>query len=529
MRTSLSSFILILKSLSLLLFLAAANSSHATDLSKSSLIPKPVTVKSTGGFFELTSGSAIHISDKQPELIPVAQYLANQLNPATGYNFTVQVSAVLPAVNAILLEINDTLRQLGQEGYTLQITKEIVRISANTPEGIFRAIQTIRQLLPATIESNIQQKGPWKMATGTITDYPTYAYRGAMLDVARHFFGVEDVKRFIDLIAMYKMNVLHLHLADDQGWRIEIKSWPALTEIGSTTQVGGGKGGYYTQEDYKGLVQYAADRFITIVPEIDMPGHTNAALASIPELNPDNKPTALYTGMKVGFSTLQTNKEFTYQFLNDLFRELAAMTPGPYIHVGGDESHVTKKEDYIPFIERVQEIVNANGKLMIGWDETTQSALKSTTVAQYWSKAENATRGVAKGVKIIMSPAAKAYLDMKYNTKTKLGLHWAGYIEVDAGYNWDPATLVPGIKKENILGVEAPLWSETVTNINEIESLLFPRLPGYAEIGWTAGSQRSWEEYKIRLGHQAERFKIMGIDYYPSVKVPWKKVKQAPN
>jgi hexosaminidase len=526
MKTTLFGFTAILKSLFLMLALSTATATMATDLAKSALIPKPVSVKSAAGFFELKSSTVIQISDQNPELVPVAQYLANQLNPATGYNFSVKVSAEVPVADAILLEITDTLAKLGQEGYQLHITKEMAKISANTPEGIFRAIQTVRQLLPASIESNKLQKGPWKMAAGTITDDPTYTYRGAMLDVARHFFEVEDVKRFIDLIAMYKMNVLHLHLADDQGWRIEIKSWPALTEIGSTTQVGGGKGGYYTQEEYKGLVQYAADRFITIVPEIDMPGHTNAALASIPELNPDNIPTKLYTGMKVGFSTLQTNKEFTYQFLKDLFRELAALTPGPYLHVGGDESHVTKKEDYIPFIERVQEMVNASGKQMIGWDETTQSALKPSSIAQYWSKAENATRGVEKGVKIIMSPAAKAYLDMKYHPKTKLGLHWAGYIEVDAGYKWDPATLVPGIKKENILGIEAPLWSETVTNIREIESLLFPRLPGYAEIGWTAGSQRSWEEYKHRLGAQAERFKIMGINYYPSVKVPWKTANQ---
>jgi hexosaminidase len=318
------------------------------------------------------------------------------------------------------------------------------------------------------------------------------------------------------------MNVLHLHLADDQGWRIEIKSWPKLTEIGGSTEVGGGKGGFYTQEEYKDLVQYAADRFITIIPEIDMPGHTNAALASIPELNPDNVAVKLYTGTKVGFSTLQTNKDFTYQFLNDVIRELVSMTPGPYIHVGGDESHVTKKEDYIPFIERVQEIVLANGKQMIGWDETTLSALKSTSVAQYWSKAENALRGVSKGAKIIMSPAAKAYLDMKYHPKTKLGLHWAGYIEVDAGYKWDPATLVPGITKTNILGIECPLWSETVHNMKEIEFLLFPRLPGYAEIGWTDSSLRHWEEYKTRLGNQASRFKFMGINYYPSAKVPWK-------
>lgn len=521
-KTSNIHFALILSALFITLSLPAALPADRVDLTMAALIPKPVSVKATEGTFQLKSSTVICISDEVPALKRVAQYLAGKLNPATGFNISIQTSGTIPTSDCILLEINISNSELGQEGYELTISPERIRLAANTPEGIFRGIQTLRQLLPASIESNKQQEGPWAIATGTILDYPSYVYRGAMLDVARHFFGANDVKRFIDLIAAYKMNHLHLHLADDQGWRIEIKSWPALTEIGGSTQVGGGKGGFYTQETYKEIVQYAADRFITIVPEIDMPGHTNAALASIPKLNPDNNPVKLYTGTKVGFSTLQTNKDFTYEFLNDVFRELAAMTPGPYLHVGGDESHVTKKEDYIPFIERVQEIVSANGKQMIGWDETTQSSLKPTAIAQYWSKAENAKRGVSKGMKIIMSPSAKAYLDMKYDSKSKLGLNWAGYIEVDTGYKWNPATLVPGISKENILGVEAPLWSETVSTMDEIEYLLFPRLPGYAEIGWSDAAGRSWDEYKVRLGKQAGRFKFMEIDYYPSAKVPWK-------
>ncbi len=522
MKTFNSRVALFLIALFVMLNLTAVHVAFAADLTKAALIPKPVSVKAAGGFFTLQGGTVILISEESPELIHVAKYLADRLNPATGFNLAIHSAGAIHASNCILLETNISNSQLGSEGYELTISVENIKLTANTPEGIFRGIQTIRQLFPASIESSTVQKGPWKIAAGTILDYPSYSYRGSMLDVARHFFGATDVKRYIDLIAAYKMNVLHLHLADDQGWRIEIKSWPALTEIGSTTQVGGGKGGFYTQEVYKDLVQYAADRFITIVPEIDMPGHTNAALASIPELNPENQPTKLYTGTNVGFSTLQTHKDFTYKFLNDVIRELAAMTPGQYIHVGGDESHSTSKEDYIPFIEKVQDLVLANGKMMMGWDETALSALKPNSVAQYWAKAENAKLGVSKGVKIVMSPAAKAYIDMKYNPKTHLGLHWAGYVEVDTGYKWDPATLVPGITKENILGVECPLWSETISNINQIETLLFPRLPGYAEIGWTSNSDRKWEEYRIRLGHQAERFKVMGIHYYPSAKVSWK-------
>jgi hexosaminidase len=522
MKTIISRFMVNLISLFLILTFAVALPVSASDLTKVAIIPKPVSISATGKNFELKSNLVIRVNETGAEMTRVAQYLADRLNPATGLNIAVQSSGEMPEANFILLETGINNTQLGQEGYELTITQENIRLAANGAEGIFRGIQTIRQLLPAAIESSEPQKGPWKIATGTIVDYPAYSYRGSMLDVARHFFGPEIVKKYIDHIAAYKMNVLHLHLADDQGWRIEIKSWPALTAIGGSTQVGGGKGGYYTQDEYRDLVKYAADRFITIIPEIDMPGHTNAALASVPELNPDNIATKLYNGTKVGFSTLETNKEFTWQFLNDVIRELVSLTPGPYIHIGGDESHATKKEDYIPFIEKVQDIVLANGKQMIGWDETTQSALKPTSVAQYWSKAENAVRGVSKGVKIIMSPAAKAYLDMKYNPKTLLGLNWAGYVEVDTGYKWDPATLVPGIAKENILGVECPLWSETLTNMSDIESLVFPRLPGYAEIGWTDAAARNWEEYKIRLGSHGNRFKAMGINFYPSTKIIWK-------
>jgi hexosaminidase len=386
---------------------------------------------------------------------------------------------------------------------------------------LFRGIQTIRQIFPANIELATRQEGPWRIPTGTILDYPVYSYRGVMLDVARHFFGVDDVKRFIDFLACYKMNVLHLHLSDDQGWRIEIKSWPNLATNGGSTQVGGGKGGYYTQEQYADIVQYAKERYIMIVPEIDMPGHTNAALASYAELNCNEKVTELYTGIRVGFSALCTGKEITYKFIDDVIRELAALTPGPYIHIGGDESHVTKIEDYIPFINKLQDIVLAHGKQVIGWDDIALAGLKANVIAQHWSNVKNANLAVSQGAKILMSPAKKAYLDIQYNAKSKFGLHWAGYIEVDSAYTWDLETLIPGVGKENVLGIEAPLWTETITNMDEMEYLVFPRLPGYAEIGWTPSITRNWDEYKVRLGKHGERFKAMDINYYPSELVPW--------
>jgi len=495
----------------------------SSDLSKAAIIPKPVSITSTGEYFVLKSHTNIYIQGDSKELKETGQYLADRLKLSTGFDINVKSIDKMQRPGNIYLTLKDKNSSSlpGDEAYELVITKQQVLLSANNPAGLFRGIQTIRQLLPAKIELASKQKGPWKISTGTITDYPAYSYRGAMLDVARHFFSVQDVKRVIEFLASYKMNFLHLHLSDDQGWRIEIKSWPELAKHGGNTQVGGGRGGYYTQEQYSEIVNYAKERYITIVPEIDMPGHTNAALASYAGLNCNGKATELYTGIEVGFSTLCTTSDITYKFIDDVVRELAALTPGPYIHIGGDESHSTKREDYIPFINKVQDIVTSHGKQVFGWDDIAISSLKPDVVAQHWASVKNANLAVGQGAKIIMSPARKAYLDMQYDKTTKLGLHWAAYIEVDSAYIWDPATLVTGVGKENVFGIEAALWTETITNMKDMEFMLFPRLPGYAEIGWTPSIQRNWNEYKVRLGEQGERFKAMGINYYPSAKVLW--------
>jgi len=323
------------------------------------------------------------------------------------------------------------------------------------------------------------------------------------------------------LIAGYKLNALHLHLSDDQGWRIEIKSWPKLATHGGSTQVGGGKGGYYTQEQYKDIVKYAAERYITIIPEVDFPGHTNAALASYPELNCNGKAPVLYTGTEVGFSTVCVNKEITFKFVDDVMRELSEITPGPYIHVGGDESHATKKEDFIKFVNKSQQIVLAHGKKPIGWEEVSQGTLQPGTIVQYWSNAKHAQTAAKNGSKMIMSPAKKVYLDMSYDSTSKLGLHWAAYIEVDSAYMWDPATIADGITQDDILGVESPLWSETLVTMDDIEYMAFPRILGHAEIGWSPAAARNWDEYKVRLGKHGKRLTAKEINFYKSKLVPW--------
>jgi hexosaminidase len=494
-----------------------------------SVIPKPVSSSATGKTFFLTKNTVIVFDSSGEETQAIAQYLADNLKSIT--NLALPVSGGNPGEGSIYLTLKGGSQQLGEEGYLITTSQEQLKVTANKPAGLFHGLQTVRQLIADKNEKSNPDE--WEIATGTITDYPEYVWRGSMLDVARHFFSVEDVKRYIDLISYYKLNIMHLHLSDDQGWRIEIKSWPNLTAIGGQSQVGGGKGGFYTQEQYKDIVAYAQSRYITIVPEIDLPSHINAALASYPELNagPPIKREAgekvrpiagqPYTGIEVGFSTLNLKKEATFRFVNDVIREISAITPGPYFHIGGDEAAVTKKPDYIAFINRFKEIVNANGKKMIGWEEIAQADLDSTVIAQHWHSEEHAKAAAEKGAKLIFSPARKVYLDMQYDSTTKLGLHWAAYIEVDSSYLWDPATRVEGIEREQILGVETPLWTETIVSMDDIEYMIFPRMPGVAEIAWTPTSNRNWDDYKMRLANQAKRWKAMGIDFYRSPKIQW--------
>ena len=484
------------------------------------IIPQPVAVKSAAGTFTLAASANIYVEPGSAELTAIGRYLADKLSPSTGYGMQVLTTSGAPAKGNIYLTTAGGDPALGEEGCELTITNDLVALVAYRPAGLFRGLQTIRQLLPPAIESTMVQPGPWPMPTGTIRDYPRFAWRGAMLDVARHFFPVNDVKRYLDLLAYYKLNRFHLHLTDDQGWRIMINSWPKLATYGGSKQVGGGPGGYYTQAEYADIVAYAQSRYIMVVPEIDMPGHTNAALASYAELNCNGTAPALYTGTDVGFSSLCTSKEITYQFLDDVLKELAALTPGPYIHIGGDEAQATKPDDYVSFIARVQEIVQAHGKQMIGWEEIAQARLLPTSVAQHWHS-DLAQKAAQQGAQVIMSPASKAYLDMKYNAATSLGLNWAGYIEVPDAYNWDPAQAVSGVAESAILGVEAPLWSETIKTIRDIEFMAFPRLPGYAEIGWSPAAQRDWNEYKVRLGAHGPRLAAMGVNFYRSSQVPW--------
>ncbi|MBT2367077.1 beta-N-acetylhexosaminidase [Streptomyces sp. ISL-10] len=487
-------------------------------------VPVPASVVPGGAPFTLTPETRIR-TDSSGEVRAIGDRLAEVLRPSTGYALPVTDR---PSPGAIRLRLSGKDSALGEEGYRLQSSRGSLTITAHRPAGLFRGVQTLRQLLPSRVEEDTRQPGPWQVAGGTITDSPRFAHRGAMLDVSRHFLTVDQVKRYLDHISLYKINKLHLHLSDDQGWRIAIDSWPRLATYGGSTQVGGGPGGYYTKAQYKEIVRYAAARHVEVVPEIDMPGHTNAALASYAELNCDGVAPPLYTGTAVGFSSLCVPKAVTYDFVDDVIREIAALTPGRYIHIGGDEAHSTSRADYVAFMNRVQPIVATYGKTVIGWHQLTGATPAEGAIAQYWgldgtsqAEKEQVARAAQNGTRLILSPADRIYLDMKYNKDTELGLSWAGYVEVRRSYDWDPGAYLPGAPASAIAGVEAPLWTETISSNEHIDHMAFPRLPGVAELGWSPAATHDWEDYKVRLAAQGPRMEALGIDYYRSAQVPW--------
>ena len=485
------------------------------------LIPAPVSLQVRGGTsWTLRDSSVIAVPGGEAPLVAIAEQLAGVLRPSTGFALPVQPAAT-SAAGSIVLRLSSGSAWASQDAYSVTVTTERVVIEAGHPAGVFRGMQTVRQLLPPNIESHVHVTGAaadWTIPALAISDHPRFSWRGAMLDVSRHFLTVREVKQYIDLLALYKMNILHLHLSDDQGWRIEIKSRPQLALTGGVTQVGGGPGGYYTQAEYGEIVRYAADRYITIVPEIDMPGHTNAALVAFPQLSCGKWAPALYTGTEVGFSSFCVEKEETYALIDDVVRELAAMTPGPWFHMGGDEVEVLTPQQYASFVERVQEIVARHGKTMVGWEEINKARLRPTTLVQQWRGDTLTPQGESK---LIMSPAKRLYIDMKYEESTELGLTWAGIFDVRQTYDWDPATYNPGVGESRILGIEAPLWAETLRNITAVQYLAMPRIPSVAEVAWSPQGARDWENFRRRLATHAPRWNTLGINYHRSAQIPW--------
>ncbi len=417
------------------------------------------------------------------------------------------------------LDIDTSLQdELGEEGYKLEINSRGIFMNASTPAGLFYAIQTLRQILPASLENNTFNPVNIQLPYLTIKDVPDHSWRGTMVDISRSFFGLDYLKAHVDRMALYKMNRLHLHLTDDQGWRIEIKSKPKLTEIGSKGSVLNGRSGYLTQQDYLDLQSYAEARNIIVIPEIDMPGHIYSALVAYPELNCDEfsnieprmaTPPELFSGTKVGWSKLCLTKPEIYDFVSEVIGEMAAITKGPWIHIGGDE---IKDDLYETFVVKADSIVQHHGKITIGWEEVTKAEISSSLISQKWhGKVESEV-----DVKFIESICTGFYFDHANIPGQERTNNWCkksgvSLEEVFSSTNSDP----------NILGYEAPVWTEFVWTDEEMDNRFWPRTIAVAEIAWNDTTPRNYAEFINRLKSHQPRLSGMGINYFPAPELNW--------
>ena len=522
------------------------------------VIPKPTSTVAGKGVYTLGSNARI-VAGKSAAA--VGRSLRADLRPATGFNLPV-VSG--PARSGdITLELGSPAglqQDTSGEGYLLTVTSKGVSIKARTAHGLFNGVQTLRQLLPAWSASTTVRSGPWTIAATSITDHPRYGYRGVMLDIARHYESPEAAEQLVDQASSYKMNTFHLHLSDDQGFRVVINGFPNLTDVGAQASLGtdgrtSDPGGFWTQAQYRSFVAYAAAHFMTVVPEVDSPGHTNAIINSEygdtdnPYLNShpqdincslNHPPVWNYTG-DVGYSALCPESDNTWTILSAVVNQLSAMSSSRYYNLGGDETpaNVLTENRYAALVNRESRIVNAAGKTAMGWAEISGKGtiLAPGSVAEYWNPASgsdpdtvSATDAVAKHLKIVMAPATHAYLDQRYTPTmpATLGQTWACEkgCDVDQFYNWDPSTYVAGVTDQNVIGVEGAVWSETLRTMSEVDYMALPRMLALAELGWspkvtrTATSQ-AYQNFLTRLGHQGIRLQAAGLNFYPSTQVPW--------
>ncbi len=516
------------------------------------------------GRFKLTPRTRITTSGG-PAARAVALDLAAYLRPATGYRLPVTSGSGKGDISLTLARKDAIKRAPDGEGYRMLVTTDGVKLGASTAHGLYDGIQTIRQLLPVWINSRSKRPGPWTMPAVRIVDYPRYVYRGLMLDIGRHYESPRAVERLIAQAAAYKLNVFHLHLSDDQGFRLVIHGFPRLAKVGGRGSVGthGRKmdpGGYWTQRQYRAVVAYAKAHFMTVIPEIDSPGHTNAILmaeyydAHNPRLHHPHsidcgkhKPPRWNYTEAVGYSALCPDSPATWTILRAIIHQVAALTPGRYYDLGGDEvpHSLLSQARYAAFVNKEAGIVRSTGKTVMGWADIAGRGTKvhGPSVAEYWEPASGSSKlavtgreAVAKGMRVVMSPANHAYLDQKYrsgkagNVPPKLGQNWAcpQGCDVSRFYNWDPGNFVKGVTDRNVIGVEGAIWGETVVNLSQVDYMVFPRLIALAEVGWSPRADRSsrrspaYRGFARRLAAQGARLLLSSTNFYPSPEVPWR-------
>jgi len=485
-----------------------------------SLVPVPASLDvGTGPGFRFKPGVRL-VTGASPEEISLGVLAADLIGSGVGVPIDLIIGSVCDG-QAVLLTLDEDAGPAAAdpaERYSLTVTEDRIELTAPRTAGLLCGLSTLRQLAVPS------PGGALEVPAVMIEDAPRYPWRGLSLDVVRHFLSVDLVKSVLSVMSDYKLNVLHLHLTDDQGWRIELPSRPLLTERSAQSEVGGGPGGFYTAEDYAALVAFAAARYIMIVPEIDVPGHINAALHAYGDLTPSGEAAEVYTGTGVGFSQLHRDLPTTTAFLGDVFRDLAAMTPGDYVHLGGDEVFTIEPDEYAWFVCTAQDVVRVEGKRVVGWQEIAHARLDPGTVVQYWdtrAAPEPIVEASAAGAKVLLSPGSKVYLDMKYDESTALGLDWAGHVELRDAYEWEPTELIPGLPADSIIGVEAAVWTETITTPDELFFMLLPRLAAVAEVAWSPAGSRDWAGFRARMAGQARQWDDAGLAWYRSPQVDW--------
>jgi hexosaminidase len=522
-------------------FFASCGDAAINDatLRQRGVIPAPVSFTPNEGAFKLDKHTVIHAS--APEARTVADYFAAKINRATGYSLRVDDKE---ASSGIVLAI-DPLTEVNGEGYTLNVTPGQAAVSAQTPAGLFYGMQSFMQLLPPEIENPSPVKGvAWTAPAVSITDEPRFGYRGIMLDPCRHFIPVEEVKKLLDVLALFKINRMHWHLTDDQGWRIEIKQYPRLTEIGSKRIEGERReyGGFYTQNEIREIVRYAADRFITVVPEIELPGHEMAAIAAYPDLSCLGEPGTPRMVWGVESIVLCAGKESVFEFLENVCREVAELFPSEYIHIGGDEcpktswkkcplcqrriqdeglqgdgGHTAEERLQSYFVQRMEKVLARYGKKIIGWDEILEGGLAPAATVMSWRGEQGGIAAAQMNHDVIMTPQNDGmYLD-RYQGDSKIEPVTIGglaSLEDVYSYNPVPREVTEQGKEKHILGLQGNAWSEYMYTNELAEYRIFPRILSIAETGWTPLERKDYADFERRLCHAYARLDAHRVTYY---------------
>ncbi|MDR9419084.1 beta-N-acetylhexosaminidase [Gracilimonas sp.] len=514
------------------------------------VIPKPVAFNAGEGTFEIDSKSNIYLSENTGEMQFLGEYVADLIYSATWMHHDIlSMESAEEDTNAkIILDLNTDIGVDHPEGYMLSITPKEIRISAQETAGLFYGIQTLRQLFPPAIEHELPSMAAsnqdWSLPVIEIEDYPRFEYRGMHLDVARHFFPVEFVKKYIDLLAMHKMNRFHWHLTEDQGWRIEIKKYPKLTSVGAwrdSTLIGHygtgtydnvRYGGFYTQEEIKEVVEYAQQRHITVIPEIELPGHSSAALAAYPQFGCFEKEYHVQSTWGV-FEDIYCPKEETFSFLEDVLTEVMELFPSKYIHIGGDEApkaqweesqiaqDVIEREELADehelqsyFIGRIEQFLNSHGRQIIGWDEILEGGLAPQATVMSWRGEAGGIEAAKMGHDVIMTPWGSNYFDHYQANPETEPLAIGGFTTVEDVYFYEP---VPEELSEeeakHVLGSQGNVWSEYIHSGDKVEYMAYPRATALSEVLWTPVEYKNWLEFQMRLQTHFERLDILDVNY----------------